>query len=50
MKQNSTEEHLSSPHCKIIKAILKIDKGGAKWNRENDKEIDDDTQGFLPER
>ena len=38
--------HLGIPPCKILRAILKMDKGGTQRNGSKEKKVDDD----VPER
>ena len=44
------EKHLDSPSCKIIGAILIMDKRRTKTNELNNKKVDDHTQDLTPER
>ena len=41
-KSHQKNKHLSSPPCKIIGTILKMDKGRTQTNGPPDKKVDDD--------
>ena len=43
-KFHQENEHLGRPPCKILKTILKRNKGGTQTNGPKDKDIDEDAQ------
>ena len=43
-------KYLSSPSCKILRTILKINNGGNQTDRTKNKKIDNDAQGLTSER
>ena len=46
-KYHQSEKHLGSPLCKILVAILKMEKGRTQTNWPKDKKVDDHAQGFT---
>ena len=45
-----TDLHPGSRLCKILRIILKMDKGGTQRNESKGKKVDDYAQGFTCER
>ena len=52
LKQKSHErnKHMGSHLYEILGTIVNIAKGGIQTNRPQNKEIDNDVQGFIPNR
>ena len=49
-KFHKRDKHLGGSSCKILGTQLKMDKRGSQRNRSKDKKVDDNAQGFTPER
>ena len=49
-KSYQMNNHSASSPCKIFWTILKMDERRTQTNGPEDKETDDDTQCFIPER
>ena len=49
-KSHQKNKHLGSPFCKILGAILKMDKRGTRTNGPEDKKDDDNEQSFTLKR